>query len=858
MAITISGENNNDRILASDGVIDQLSGFNVVGVMTATSFTGDLTGDVTGNLTGNVTGNINNSTLLLQTGGTERVRILSDGKVGINTTAPTATLDISNTNSNAPIINLEGGTSTGGDLTVESGQVLQIGHWNRDTSTFTERFRIASDGKVGIGTDNPKKALHVLNGGGSGFTGSFNGRTSAIIEGDTNSGTVLSIMSKSSGYSGLFFGNESSEARGQIQYIHSSNAFRFVTSGGIENLILDNGKVGIGTDIPDSSLTIHTNTPGETVFNIHADLGSNNNRTFNLRAPASDSSEDPFVFQTGNSMQFKVDSYEGIKIHTNGKVGIGTDDPNMTFHVLSTSDDVARFQSTNAGNGSAITLDHIGGSPADNDIAGKVVFNGQDDALNSTTYADIKCITSDVSNGSETAHLDFSTRGLGSFQTVFRINRRSTASAPSYTTDDADGVILDVYNTGNPYPRYMNFIAKSAGNTDSNIGFWTEAVGGSPTEKLRITSDGKVGINDNNPANQLIVKAPGGSGHCSSAVHSGDASTKMSMVVVQGSEGRFGMTTNHPLAIYAGTLERLRIDSSGRLIVGGGTHAGGSALVVKGGNQNTYSTIGMFSNHTNPSNNTLLAQIRLGSNATAVGANIRATASGAWGTNDYPTRLDFYTTPDGSNNARQRLRIGHTGVIGINNNGNRTLHVQTHSDHGNIGVFAGENINSSNASTVFFLSTYRNENSGEYFMQFNKDQDNNGDGVQAVYRVTTRGDVKNKYNSYGSISDVSLKENIIDAKSQWDDIKAIKVRNFNFKTDPDTKLLGVVAQEIETVSAGLVEDTPDKDITKEGDEGTSTKSVKYSVLYMKAIKCLQEAQARIETLEAEVAALKGS
>ena len=39
---------------------------------------------------------------------------------------------------------------------------------------------------------------------------------------------------------------------------------------------------------------------------------------------------------------------------------------------------------------------------------------------------------------------------------------------------------------------------------------------------------------------------------------------------------------------------------------------------------------------------------------------------------------------------------------------------------------------------------------------------------------------------------------------------------------------------------------------------TSIKSVKYSVLYMKAIKCLQEAQARIETLEAEVNALKGS
>jgi hypothetical protein len=36
------------------------------------------------------------------------------------------------------------------------------------------------------------------------------------------------------------------------------------------------------------------------------------------------------------------------------------------------------------------------------------------------------------------------------------------------------------------------------------------------------------------------------------------------------------------------------------------------------------------------------------------------------------------------------------------------------------------------------------------------------------------------------------------------------------------------------------------------------KSVKYSILYMKAIKALQEAVTRIETLEAEVAALKGA
>ena len=47
------------------------------------NLTGNVVGNVTGDVTGDVTGNINNSTLLLQTGGTERLRISSDGKVSI-------------------------------------------------------------------------------------------------------------------------------------------------------------------------------------------------------------------------------------------------------------------------------------------------------------------------------------------------------------------------------------------------------------------------------------------------------------------------------------------------------------------------------------------------------------------------------------------------------------------------------------------------------------------------------------------------------------------------------------------------------------------------------------------------------
>ena len=40
------------------------------------------------------------------------------------------------------------------------------------------------------------------------------------------------------------------------------------------------------------------------------------------------------------------------------------------------------------------------------------------------------------------------------------------------------------------------------------------------------------------------------------------------------------------------------------------------------------------------------------------------------------------------------------------------------------------------------------------------------------------------------------------------------------------------------------------------DLGTVTKAVQYSILYMKAVKALQEAMDRIETLEAKVTALE--
>ena len=128
-----------------------------------------------------------------------------------------------------------------------------------------------------------------------------------------------------------------------------------------------------------------------------------------------------------------------------------------------------------------------------------------------------------------------------------------------------------------------------------------------------------------------------------------------------------------------------------------------------------------------------------------------------------------------------------------------------------------------------------------------------------TFEVYTNGNVKNTNNSYGQLSDERLKENIINAPSQWDDIKSLQIRKYNFRDgngyDTHTQI-GLVAQEVEAVSPGLVQETPVREdatpvLDAEGNELEATKSVLTSVVYMKALKALQEAQTRIETLETQ-------
>jgi len=211
-------------------------------------------------------------------------------------------------------------------------------------------------------------------------------------------------------------------------------------------------------------------------------------------------------------------------------------------------------------------------------------------------------------------------------------------------------------------------------------------------------------------------------------------------------------------------------------------------------------------------------------------ATIEAYVDGTPGANDMPGRLVFSTTADGAASPTERMRINKSGQI--------SSYVLAGAANFNLVLGHG----SAASSSIWMIA-------GAY----GATDVNTG---TTSFLVATNGNVTNTNNSYGAISDAKLKENIVDATPQWDDLKALKVRKYNFKEGQTHTQIGLIAQEVELVSPGLVTESPDRD--EEGNDlGTVTKSVNYSVLYMKAVKALQEAMERIESLEAKVAALEG-
>jgi hypothetical protein len=262
--------------------------------------------------------------------------------------------------------------------------------------------------------------------------------------------------------------------------------------------------------------------------------------------------------------------------------------------------------------------------------------------------------------------------------------------------------------------------------------------------------------------------------------------------------------------------ERMRINASGRL--GIGTSSPGSLLQVN----SAAGTISGIALGTTTQSITASRYIGICNNAdhTSIGTNSGFSGIEFGGPSSANEGYLAFHTHDVGVASGERMRIDKSGGTRIYSSTPYTLNVRTDAAAGGADYVLWA------SSAVTDILT----------------------GGSTVFAVYTNGNVQNTNNSYGALSDIKLKENIVDASSQWDDIKALRPVNYNFKEGQTHTQLGLIAQEVELVSPGLVTESPDRD--EDGNDlGTVTKSVNYSVLYMKAVKALQEAMERIETLE---------
>jgi len=315
----------------------------------------------------------------------------------------------------------------------------------------------------------------------------------------------------------------------------------------------------------------------------------------------------------------------------------------------------------------------------------------------------------------------------------------SSPSARLSVTSAGDGtfnsqIVVAPASGANPAKITFNPTTSSAiaGLTDGSVAFYGN---GANTERMRIDSSGNVGIGTASPSAKLDVITGTNSGiSVSDGTYTG--------TFVPSSLGGMAITTGgaYPLISYINGAERMRIDSSGNLLVG------------------------------------TTSQIQFGKvSVSGAGSAYTCTISGNTGT-------------------------------GVGFDVQRTVQ---------------------NGDAAYFRSTT---------------------GLAGYITITGANTC-----TYNSVSDIRLKENIVDAPSALTTVESLQVRSFDWKDGSGNVPYGFIAQELDEV----VPEAVSYGTTNEDGSMLTPWGIDTSLLVPYLTKAIQEQQAMIEQLKADVAALKG-
>jgi hypothetical protein len=127
--------------------------------------------------------------------------------------------------------------------------------------------------------------------------------------------------------------------------------------------------------------------------------------------------------------------------------------------------------------------------------------------------------------------------------------------------------------------------------------------------------------------------------------------------------------------------------------------------------------------------------------------------------------------------------------------------------------------------------------------------------------IRSNGGLANYSGNNVNLSDINTKKDISPAADTWNCLKEWEIVNYRYKDQPDDANLnlGVIAQQVaESCPEVITIFQEAKEATDDAPAQEERLGVKEQQMYWMAIKALQEAQVRIEQLEAKVTALEGA
>ena len=447
-----------------------------------------------------------------------------------------------------------------------------------------------------------------------------------------------------------------------------------------------------------------------------------------------------------------------------------------------------------------------------NSLGGKILIGDDTDESTMGLSANVQTFGTDASTSGVAIR-----RGSNDAQAAFLVMSKSRNTSVGSRTilqnGDEVGNIFFVADDGTDLASNTAAIksqidaAPGANDTPGNLTFWTTADGSnSATQRMKIDSSGRLLVGHTSPTSVGV-----------------------------------GAAYNHPLQVIGNSY-----DTSGIVAARYSDSTGGAQLhLVKSRNATKGSQTIVQVDDT-------LGFIRWygsdGTDTTNAAATISAEVDATPASDKIPGRLSFWTT-DTLTYPRERLRIQSNGNVMVGDAAGFTSNTAKFDI-----FFAGGGSGQPTYVTRFFQNT-DSQNTDHACIQLRHAA---ATGSQTAVMIdfknasgSSHGSIKMAASSvsFNTTSDYRLKENEVTISDAISKVKQLKPYTFNFKADSNTTIDGFFAHEAQEVIPYAV--TGEKDAEE-------MQSMDYGKLTPLLTAALQEAISEIETLKAEVAALKSN